>query len=282
MLATGVTRALLGRAPIFQLSLASASRRYSLSKYYAISSSVSFPQPVTHRVTPSSSLLCTNSTSSCCVDISHLRSMISTAAAASQYTTVAHPRTFDLSHVDPHYLEKRDHYRAVRRQLRTKRRVFVGPHLSVMFENYETVWIQMHEMIQIEKVPEDGLHEEIDAYAPLIPRGSDLVITIMFEISPAALRERVLRELGHVEDTVHLEFGTHTIVAQNATENDVERTTPDGKTSAVHFLRFPFTLDQVKEFQNAKKVQISIHHPKYMHSSTLSEETLDSLRADLQ
>jgi Protein of unknown function (DUF3501) len=76
--------------------------------------------------------------------------------------------------VDPAYPEKRELYRAARRQLRKQRGVFLGPHLSAMFENYDTVWIQLHEMITIEQVPEDGLDEEIDAYAPLIPRGSDL------------------------------------------------------------------------------------------------------------
>jgi Protein of unknown function (DUF3501) len=71
------------------------------------------------------------------------------------------------------------------------------------------------------------------------------VLTIMFEISSPQHRDRVLSELGHVEDSIRLDFGEHSVVAENATEHDLERTTADGKTSAVHFLRFAMRPEQV-------------------------------------
>lgn len=173
--------------------------------------------------------------------------------------------------------------RAARRKalLPTKnlRRVEVGPHATFYFENYDTMWLQVHEMLYIERGGEEQVADELRAYNPLIPQQGELVATLMFEIDDPGVRARILRQLTAIEETAFIDIGGERIRA--SFESDVERTAEDGKTSAVHFLRFGFTSAQIARFQNASvPAMIGFTHMNYGHMSILRAETRAELAKD--
>jgi len=157
------------------------------------------------------------------------------------------------------------------------RRVEVGPFATFYFENYATMWLQVQEMLRIEKGGTEQLAGELEAYNPLIPQGDELIATMMLEIEDAARRHNTLLTLGGIEETVFLEIGADKIQA-TPTEYD-DRTTPDGKTSSVHWLRFKLTKDQIARFKN-ERVVIGLGHKNYGHMAVLSEDTKAALAKD--
>jgi hypothetical protein len=164
-------------------------------------------------------------------------------------------------------------------EVKRKRRIHIGPHVSLYFENYETMWAQVHEMLFIERGGDEQLEGELAAYNPLIPQGAELVATMMIEIEDEAVRRRTLASLGHVENMVNLSFVGHTVTA--VPEADMERTTEDGKTSSVHFLHFSFTPEQVAAFRaEGTQVIAGITHRNYGHMAMLSEESRAALAQD--
>src|SRR6201999_1875566 len=112
------------------------------------------------------------------------------------------------------------------------RRVEVGPFATFYFENYQTMWLQVQEMLRIEKGGAEQIAGELEAYNPLIPQGDELIATLMLEIEDANRRHAALLTLGGIEETVFMEIGDARIAA-TPTEYD-DRTTADGKTSSVH------------------------------------------------
>src|SRR6201985_2499003 len=132
--------------------------------------------------------------------------------------------------------------------VKKQRRVEVGPFATFYCENYATMWLQVMEMLRIEKGGAQQVPGELDAYNPLIPQGDELIATLMLEIEDANRRNAVLLTLGGIEETVFLKIGDKTIHAA-PTEYD-DRTTPDGKTSSVHWLRFKLTPAQVARFKS--------------------------------
>src|SRR5580693_697876 len=132
--------------------------------------------------------------------------------------------------------------------IKKRRRVEVGPFATFYFENYATMWLQVQEMLRIEKGGEDQLKGELEAYNPLIPQGDELIATLMLEIEDANRRNAALLTLGGIEETVFMEIGADVIRA-TPTEYD-DRTSPDGKTSSVHWLRFKLTPPQIARFKN--------------------------------
>lgn len=160
------------------------------------------------------------------------------------------------------------------------RRVHVGPDATFYFENYDTMFHQIHEMLFIEKGGDEQIEDELSAYNPLIPKGNELVATLMFEVDDPSRRARLLAGLGGVEETVTLSFAGHEIHAQ--AEEDIDRTTADGKASSVQFLHFPFTPDQAEAFkQEGTKVVLGIGHERYGHMAQMSETTRAALARDL-
>jgi hypothetical protein len=157
------------------------------------------------------------------------------------------------------------------------RRVEVGPFATFYFENYATMWLQVMEMLRIEKGGDEQVPGELSAYNPLIPQGSELIATMMLEIEEANRRNKVLLTLGGIEETVFLEIGGETVKA-TPTEYD-DRTTADGKTSSVHWLRFTLTPEQVARFRS-EKVVIGLSHRNYGHMAVLTDETKAALAAD--
>ncbi|HHI88977.1 MAG TPA: DUF3501 family protein, partial [Hellea balneolensis] len=147
------------------------------------------------------------------------------------------------------------------------------------FECYETMLFQIQEMLYIEKGGEEQLEDELRAYNPLVPNGNELVATLMFEINDEVRRLKFLRSITGIENHIYLQIGDEKIYA--VPEDDAERTTPDGKTSSVHFLHFPLTEHQKHAFVNPDiQVILGSDHPNYMHMTVLSQETIGELASD--
>ena len=157
------------------------------------------------------------------------------------------------------------------------RRVEVGPFATFYFENYATMWLQVQEMLRIEKGGEEQIPGELAAYNPLIPQGEELIATLMLEIEDEKRRNAVLLTLGGIEESIFLEIGGETIHA-TPTEYD-DRTTADGKTSSVHWLRFRLTKEQIARFA-AERVVLGVSHPNYGHMAVLSADTRAALAKD--
>ena len=163
--------------------------------------------------------------------------------------------------------------------VKKQRRVEVGPFATFYFENYATMWLQVQEMLRIEKGGAEQIPGELDAYNPLIPQGDELIATLMLEIEDANRRNAVLLTLGGIEENAFLEIGDD-IIRATPTEYD-DRTTADGKTSSVHWLRFKFTPGQKQRFRDgAERVVLGISHPHYGHMAVLSAETRAALAKD--
>jgi hypothetical protein len=163
--------------------------------------------------------------------------------------------------------------------IKKNRRVEVGPVATFYFENYQTMWWQVHEMLFIEKGGEEQIPDELAAYNPLIPKGRELVCTVMFEIDEPVRRANFLARLGGVEETAFLEFGGETVAG--VPEADVDRTSAEGKASSVQFLHFPFTDAQVRKFAAAgAQVVIGFRHPQYAHMTVMPEAVRATLAGD--
>ena len=179
------------------------------------------------------------------------------------------------------YARVRDDRRRAMAQLKKTRRVHVGPDVTFYFENWDTMLHQVHEMLAVEKGGEEQVEGELRAYNPLIPRGRELVATMMIEIDDALRRESVLRQLGGIDKTIVLTIGGETIAA--VPESDVERTAPDGKTSSVHFVRFPFTDAQVAAFRDpGARVVLGFSHPAYGHMTAIQDVIRAALSEDFE
>lgn len=164
-------------------------------------------------------------------------------------------------------------------EMKKNRRIAVGPDATFYFENFDTMWHQVHEMLHIEKGGEDQIADELAAYNPLIPKGRNLAVTFMIEIEDAARRARELMRLGGIEDTISIVFDGETVRA--VPEGDEERTTEEGKTSSVHFLLFPFTAAQIAKFKKpGQRTAIAIEHPNYGHMAVMPEAMRASLAGD--
>jgi hypothetical protein len=157
------------------------------------------------------------------------------------------------------------------------RRVEVGPFATFYFENYATMWLQVQEMLRIEKGGAEQIPGELEAYNPLIPQGDELIATLMLEIEDEKRRNAVLLTLGGIEETVFLEIGHDRILA-TPTEYD-DRTSADGKTSSVHWLRFKLTKEQIARF-GRERIVIGVGHKNYGHMAVLGEEARAALAKD--
>ena len=157
----------------------------------------------------------------------------------------------------------RDDYAAIRSDKRAQmskvkklRRIAVGPFATFHFENYATMWHQIHEMLHIENRGPEQIVDELNAYNPLIPKGSELVATLMFEIDDADRRDRELRRLTGVERKIELRLGKSVVHA--IPEDEVNRTKADGKTSSIHFVRFPLGKALAKSFPDKSQISFLI------------------------
>jgi hypothetical protein len=178
------------------------------------------------------------------------------------------------------YAEKRPDFRARVLEHKKNRRVDIGAHLSLYFEDRLTIQYQVQEMLRIEKIFEaEGIEEELSAYNPLIPDGRNLKCTAMLEYADVEVRKARLAELVGLEHKVWARVDGHEKVFAISNE-DLERST-DEKTSAVHFMRFEFTDDMAAELLGGSDLSFGCDHPNYEESLTVAEATCQALAADL-
>jgi hypothetical protein len=163
---------------------------------------------------------------------------------------------------------------------RKLRSVHLGEHINVQFESEMTVRYQIQEMLRIEKIfEEEGIEQEMEAYLPLMPDGSNWKATMLLEYPDVNERKRELARLIGVEDRMFVEVEGHGRVYAIADE-DLDREN-DEKTSAVHFVRFEFTPAMVAAVQAGASVKLGCDHRNYPAHVTIAPETLASLAGDL-
>jgi hypothetical protein len=174
------------------------------------------------------------------------------------------------------YAQSRAERRAAMIPVKKTRRLEVGPFATFHFENFDTMWLQVQEMLHIEKGGDAQLEGELEAYNPLIPQGHELIATLLLEIEDAVRRDKVLRTLGGIEESIAIALDGETVKGTPTEYED--RTTPDGKTSSVHWIRFRFTPAQIAKFKRGSgKAVLEIAHPNYGHMAVIPP----AMRAEL-
>jgi len=159
------------------------------------------------------------------------------------------------------------------------RRIALGPYATFYFESYETMLAQVQEMLYIEKGGDEQLKDELIAYNPLIPNGKELTATLMFEIDNPVSRAVFLGKVGGIEEKVFIKIDGESIKA--IPEEDVDRTSAEGKASSVQFIHFKLNDEQIQKFKSdSVDVEIVIDHKEYSHTTKLSTANLSSLSAD--
>ena len=177
------------------------------------------------------------------------------------------------------YIKDRKELRKNIVNFKKNRRVALGPYATFYFESYETMLAQVQEMLYIEKGGDEQLHDELIAYNPLIPNGKELTATLMFEIDNPISRAAFLGKVGGIEEMVFMKLNGETIKA--VPEEDVDRTSAEGKASSVQFIHFNFTDDQIQKFKsNDVNIELGMDHKEYSHTTKLSKENIASLSAD--
>ena len=180
---------------------------------------------------------------------------------------------------DADYAARRVDLRSESIATKKNRRVEVGPVATFYFENYQTMWLQVQEMLRIEKGGAAQLAGELEVYNPLIPQGAELIATLMLEIDDPKRRETMLFRLAGIEESVSLELEGE-IIKATPTEYD-DRTTPDGKTSSVHWVRFVFTPEQIAKFKSGEgRVMLAVSHPAYGHIAIIPPAVRAELAKD--
>jgi len=177
------------------------------------------------------------------------------------------------------YTKQRKELRKNIVEFKKNRRVSLGPYATFYFESYETMLAQVQEMLYIEKGGDEQLKDELTAYNPLIPNGKELVATLMFEIDNPVSRATFLGKVGGIEKNVFMKVDGEIVKA--VPEEDVDRTSAEGKASSVQFIHFKFKDEQIKKFKSSLlNVEIGIDHIEYSHTTKLNDVTVKSLSAD--
>ncbi len=177
------------------------------------------------------------------------------------------------------YTKQRKELRKSIVEFKKDRRIPLGPYATFYFESYETMLAQVQEMLYIEKGGDEQLKDELSAYNPLVPNGKELTATLMFEIDNPVSRAAFLGKVGGIEEKVYMKVDGDII--QAVPEEDVDRTSAEGKASSVQFIHFKFNDDQIKKFKsNSSLIEVGIDHNEYSHSTKLSDRTVKSLSAD--
>jgi len=189
-----------------------------------------------------------------------------------------------LSHVDLYSLEEyarvRPEFRARVMEHKKSRRVAIGDHAALYFEDTLTMQYQVQEMLRIERIFEaEGIQEELDVYNPLIPDGSNWKATFMMEYSDVEQRKEALAKLIGVEKVLYVQVDGFERVHPIANE-DLERETED-KTSSVHFVRFELTSEMVAAAKGGAVIRAGIDHPEYNEECVIAEDVRQSLVGDL-
>lgn len=179
------------------------------------------------------------------------------------------------------YSRIRPEFRAKVIEHKKNRRVDIGEHAALYFEDAVTMQYQIQEMLRIEKIFEqDGIQEELDVYNPLIPDGSNWKATFMMEYDDVAERKVMLARLIGVEKALWVQVEGFDKVHPIANE-DLDRETED-KTSSVHFVRFELTPEMVSAAKQGAQIKAGISHAAYNEETVVSDAVRESLVSDLQ
>ena len=184
----------------------------------------------------------------------------------------------DVINIDK-YIKERPKIKKEISEIKKFRRIPVGPYATFYFECYDTMIYQVQEMLYIERGGIEQMKDELRAYNPLVPKGKELVATLMFEIDNEFKRKEFLNSVGGIEEESFIQIGEHKIMSRP--EQDTDRTSKDGKASSVHFLHFDFTEDLIKEFvKEGSTILLGFSHKNYKHFSELSPEVKSELKKD--
>ena len=177
------------------------------------------------------------------------------------------------------YTQRRRELRKNIVEFKKNRRISLGPYATFYFESFETMLAQVQEMLYIEKGGDEQLTDELTAYNPLVPKGQELVATLMFEIDNPVSRSAFLGKVGGIEEKVFMKLDNEIVKA--IPEKDVDRTSANGKASSVQFIHFKFNDEQIKKFKSGSiSVDIGIDHNEYSHTTKLADTTIKSLSTD--
>ena len=177
------------------------------------------------------------------------------------------------------YTKQRKELRKNIVEFKKNRRISLGPYATFYFESYETMLAQVQEMLYIEKGGDEQLKDELIAYNPLIPDGKELIATLMFEIDNPVSRAAFLSKVGGIEQKVFMKVDGEKVNA--IPEDDIDRTSTEGKASSVQFVHFKFNDKQIEKFKSISfNVEIGIDHKEYSHTTKLTDLNLKSLSAD--
>ena len=177
------------------------------------------------------------------------------------------------------YEKNRKQIRKELLEFKKNRRISLGPYATFYFESFETMLAQIQEMLYIEKGGDEQLKDELIAYNPLVPNGKELTATLMFEIDNPVSRSTFLGKIGGIEEKVFFKIGNEIVKAKP--EEDVNRTSAEGKASSVQFLHFKFNNDQINKFKSKNlSIELEINHKEYSHSTKLNEDNIKCLLAD--
>ena len=179
-----------------------------------------------------------------------------------------------------------DVYTQTRKQIRKNiveykinRRIALGPYATFYFESFETMVAQVQEMLHIEKRGDEQLKDELIAYNPLVPNGKELTATLMFEIDNPISRAAFLGKVGGIEEKIFMKINDEIVKA--VPEEDVDRTSAEGKASSVQFIHFKLNDDQISKFKSdSVTIELGIDHKEYTHTTRLAENSVKSLCAD--
>jgi hypothetical protein len=177
------------------------------------------------------------------------------------------------------YIKNRKELRKNIVSFKKDRRIALGPYATFYFESYETMLAQVQEMLYIEKGGDEQLKDELEAYNPLIPNGKELTATLMFEIDNPVSRSAFLSKVGGIEEKVFIKIDGE--IAKAVPEEDVDRTSADGKASSVQFIHFKLSDKQIQKFKSKNiDIELGINHKEYSHTTKLNLENINSLLAD--
>ena len=177
------------------------------------------------------------------------------------------------------YAETRKKIRKDLVEFKKNRRIALGPYATFYFESFETMMGQIQEMLHIEKGGDEQLKDELIAYNPLVPNGKELTATLMFEIDNPVSRAVFLSKVGGIEKKIFMKIDNEVIKA--APEEDVDRTSAEGKVSSVQFIHFKFNDDHITKFKSGSvNIELGIDHKEYTHTTKLTENNVKSLSAD--
>ncbi len=186
----------------------------------------------------------------------------------------------DILPVERYAAERREHRRRIA-ELKRNRRVEVGPFVTFYFECWDTMWLQVQEMLHIERGGEAQIDDELAAYNPMSPNGSELSATGMIEIEDPERRHAALSRLGGIEHKMFLAIAGEQV--RGVADATRENTSPEGKASSVQFLKFPLTPAQKGKFRvPGTQVVVGIDHENYGHMAVMPEPVRQALAADLE